>query len=232
MDDEKLIEYVRECEEIYNLFHPQYLNGTLKDKKWSEISNKLEQVFAACKARWNNIRDNFRKSMKKRVTKSGQAAPKNKKYKYEDQLSFLLPFMKERDTLSNLDNVEKNPGDESDHSENDTEEIDVFLTGLAPTLKSLTPYYLNIAKSRIFNIIQEIEINQIMHQQQQYTFTPDSLSTPVSSPSPNTIPCPTISPTINSVHAWPSPNNNDSNTQQTDASFTLQQQYPSTYFKL
>lgn len=45
--------------------------------------------------------------------------------------------------------------------------VDAFLNGLAPTLKNLSPYSLNIAKSRIFSIVQEMELNEIMDQQRQ-----------------------------------------------------------------
>lgn len=31
--------------------------------------------------------------------------------------------------------------------------VDAFLNGLAPTLKNLSPYSLNIAKSKIFSIV-------------------------------------------------------------------------------
>lgn len=49
---------------------------------------------------------------------------------------------------------------------NTTEEhpIDKFLHGIAPTLKNLTRYYQNLAKTDIFNIVQKYEI--IMFQQQ------------------------------------------------------------------
>ncbi|XP_012279619.1 uncharacterized protein LOC105699324 [Orussus abietinus] len=250
MDDEKLIEYIREYEELYDLSHSQYLNGNIKNKKWAEISNKLKQPVAACKSRWNNIRDNFRKSLKKRGAKSGQAGATNKRYKYESQLSFLVPFIKERETSSSLSNVERTTGDENDNSDNDENDdieeddldqaiiskseivetiddmehanenidsdvksskltsslqfkrkrargtksifknpsatvsatllryvleqkektnrqpvhpVDAFLAGIAPTLKALSPYHLNIAKSKIFNTLQEIELEQIMH---------------------------------------------------------------------
>ncbi|KAL1516272.1 hypothetical protein ABEB36_000191 [Hypothenemus hampei] len=36
------------------------------------------------------------------MTKSGQAAVKAKKYKYEEQLGFLVPYMEERITHSNV----------------------------------------------------------------------------------------------------------------------------------
>ena len=36
--------------------------------------------------------------------------------------------------------------------------IDAFLTGIAPTLKTLNPYLLNLAKSEIFSTVQKYEI--------------------------------------------------------------------------
>ncbi|KAL4118912.1 hypothetical protein QTP88_011791 [Uroleucon formosanum] len=43
--------------------------------------------------------------------------------------------------------------------------VDAFLSGIGTTLKTLDPYNLNLAKSRIFNIVQEIELNQILYKQ-------------------------------------------------------------------
>ena len=40
--------------------------------------------------------------MKIRKTKSGQAASKQKPWKYEQQMAFLLPYLQERDTLSSI----------------------------------------------------------------------------------------------------------------------------------
>lgn len=34
--------------------------------------------------------------------------------------------------------------------------VDAFLAGIAPTLKTLSPYYLNLAKSEIFAIVQKL----------------------------------------------------------------------------
>jgi len=182
-----------------------------------------------CKNRWNNIRDNYRKSIKK--TTSGQAFKKMKKYKYDDQLQFLKPHLQERNTLGNLKNVNNddleksyNDSDNDDvdnistvqnieisgntdgddqllqtpesqlgrkftkkrtsktpesasstlmkyimhKSENNTtnttqtQSVDAFLAGLSPTLKSFTPYYLNIVKSKMFSIVQEYEMQMIV----------------------------------------------------------------------
>ncbi|KAF0717524.1 transcription factor Adf-1-like [Aphis craccivora] len=43
--------------------------------------------------------------------------------------------------------------------------MDAFLSGIGATLKTLDPYNLNLAKSRIFNIAHEIEMNQILYKQ-------------------------------------------------------------------
>lgn len=50
-------------------------------------------------------------------------------------------------------------------TENVVHPVDAFLSGIGATLKTLDPYNLNLAKSRIFNIVQEIEMNQILYKQ-------------------------------------------------------------------
>ncbi|XP_031357871.1 uncharacterized protein LOC116181629 isoform X2 [Photinus pyralis] len=42
--------------------------------------------------------------------------------------------------------------------------VDAFLAGVAPTLKSFTPYYLHLAKSEIFHTVQKYEMEMIMQQ--------------------------------------------------------------------
>ncbi|KAL0109741.1 hypothetical protein PUN28_014639 [Cardiocondyla obscurior] len=104
MDNEKLIELIKEYVMLYDLSHPKYLDGQYKDKVWKVISEELDQPVNVCKNKWNNIRDNFRKSLKKKKKKkkSGPSAVKIHKYKYSDQLGFLTNFSKERDTFSSV----------------------------------------------------------------------------------------------------------------------------------
>ncbi|XP_046389289.1 uncharacterized protein LOC124158149 [Ischnura elegans] len=59
-----------------------------------------------CRKRWASFRDQFRRTLQKRKTRSGQAAAKKNKYKYEDILEFLLPHIVERETLSNVPSME------------------------------------------------------------------------------------------------------------------------------
>lgn len=213
-----------------------------------------------CKMRWNNIRDNYRKSLKKRVMRSGLTGqPRKRRYKYENQLTFLLPFIRERDpnhagsiregdevptadesdetplmkrddnrdsqtrpaasSEMTEDKTSKSNGEESTVKTEQNESgliipestnsrsagsndrklqvasshsVDTFLASLAPTLKSLSPYYLNVTKTKIFSIVQKVEMIQILKRQQQArkrraTSTPNqsdtsSLSIPSMSP--------------------------------------------------
>jgi len=66
----------------------------------------------SCKIHWVNIRDQFKKSLNRRKTKSGQAADSNvKKYKYEDFLNFLMPHINERSTISSIEQPSENDSD-------------------------------------------------------------------------------------------------------------------------
>lgn len=209
-----------------------------------------------CKTRWNNIRDTYRKSLKRNATKSGQAAKKVKVYKYSNILSFLQQYLDERDTLSTIEDqtsdtqqqlpVEEQPADTTDDDDltelvlgnettkeqvpttttdansnttfrlppkrplkpmkkntantNNNEEsassklmdfiikdkekpkpaehpVDVFLTAMAPSLKTLSPYNWHLAKSEIFGVVQKYELKTLTGQLQPY----DNPVSPVSS---------------------------------------------------
>ena len=74
-----------------------------------------------CKKKWSSVRDQFRRTLQKRKTASGQAAVNNRKYKYEDILEFLLPHISERDTLSNVDDFEEDQNNEITNDETSEE---------------------------------------------------------------------------------------------------------------
>ncbi|EZA52639.1 hypothetical protein X777_08122 [Ooceraea biroi] len=148
-------------------------------------------VTSVCKARWNNIRDNYRKSLKKQRLGA------------DKQLSFLKKYFEERETKGNIENQEEEQDkqeyerqEENNEHENNGNEIqnrkdaeklddvhdnsqsqapsisnlkikkphpvDAFLAGVAPSLKTLSPYYLHLAKSEIFAIVQKYEMKKIM----------------------------------------------------------------------
>ncbi|KAI4470067.1 madf domain transcription factor [Holotrichia oblita] len=235
MDDEQLIELVRRYPVLYDLSHSKYMDSKLKLDIWSSIGKELKVSGASCKSRWNNIRDNYRKSLKKLITKSGQGVQKNKTYKYSQQLGFLNKYFEDRETKGNIesqlavgdDNDQESLSDGEESTESrvhadleirpspspspkittipkDTEKsiaetrkrkkqapqqtataklmeylvarnddqavtstqhpVDAFLTEIAPTLKTLNPFYLNLAKSEIFNIVQQYEMKMLQEQ--------------------------------------------------------------------
>jgi hypothetical protein len=51
-----------------------------------------------CRERWKGLRDNHRKALRLRKTKSGQAASKTKAPKFEKELSFLVPYIFDEET--------------------------------------------------------------------------------------------------------------------------------------
>lgn len=67
----------------------------------------------------------FQKSFeKKRETKSEQAASKIRKWKFEEDMSFLLPFMQKRDTCSNLKDLSDDDDNEEEPNEDEYDKND------------------------------------------------------------------------------------------------------------
>ncbi|XP_014255072.1 uncharacterized protein LOC106669821 [Cimex lectularius] len=115
MNDKKLIELVRNYPVLYDLSNPKYMDTEFKTNIWNKIGEEMKTPGPSCKSRWSNIRDNFRKSLKK--TASGQKAKNVKIYKYSEQLGFLTKyFSKFEETKSNIDYVTKKE-DEECHDE-------------------------------------------------------------------------------------------------------------------
>uniref|UniRef100_A0A1B6BXR2 MADF domain-containing protein n=1 Tax=Clastoptera arizonana TaxID=38151 RepID=A0A1B6BXR2_9HEMI len=277
MNGEKLIEEVRKFPVLFDQNEEQYRNVEYKEKIWKIISTNLQAKggIEECKKRWSSIRDQFRRTLQKRRTSSGQAAGKFTKYKYEDMLGFLIPHVTEKDALSNFYYFQEEKGMEEQmiieptivesimeesfpeveestpelttkeleiqkplteapgmrhpflkptsrkkknffrNQENSlvsefmayflteknaqmktsattkepiTHPVDAFLSGIAPTLKSLSPILLNQAKSKIFAVVQDSEVkqleNDIVCQNQS---SPVNLS-PTPSPTPSPLP--------------------------------------------
>ncbi|KAG8296645.1 hypothetical protein J6590_052732 [Homalodisca vitripennis] len=119
MNDEKLIESVRKNIVLYDMANPKYMDSSVKNEIWEKIGAEMNLDGGTCKARWNNIRDTYRKSMKRTATKSGQAAKKIKLYKYSNQLSFLQKYLDERETLSSF-SIEDQTSDTQEEQLEDT----------------------------------------------------------------------------------------------------------------
>jgi len=78
-------------------------------------------LVAACKARWNNIRDTYKNSLKKNLTKSGQSTIKKiKTYTFADQLSCINKYFEERKSKTNIEY--ENAQEQEENMQPDSEE--------------------------------------------------------------------------------------------------------------
>lgn len=77
-----------------------------------------------CKKKWSLLRDAYRKAIKNRQTRSGQANVPIKKWKFEDLMSFLVPIFAERNQKSNLPEHSQNLYDAINVDTENIENID------------------------------------------------------------------------------------------------------------
>ncbi|CAG9767122.1 unnamed protein product [Ceutorhynchus assimilis] len=292
---EKLIEEVKKYPVLYDQRNEKYRNAEYKERVWTLIATHLEIKGGGeeCKKKWASVRDQFRRTLQRRRTVSGQAAVTLRKYKYEDVLQFLLPHVAERETISNvtdseevannevsaddtLEEEEVIDGDEPESvqeyiqeepeilgqktqeevlsvnssaknpkfikpvlkrklqqrqskppetassqlmtyilSEKKTQKqsevasveaekhpVDAFLAGIVAPLKFLSPILLNEAKGRIFSIVQECEMKQLLASQETIRSFPCNQFAPLPASSPAFAPSPASS---GSVHSVPTP---------------------------
>ncbi|XP_022199546.2 uncharacterized protein LOC111056488 [Nilaparvata lugens] len=95
VDDEQLIECVKKYPAVYDMSHPKYSDSGHKSLVWKHIGEEIDEPEMICKKRWINIRDQFKKSLNRRRAEDGVY----KRYKYEENLQFLLPHMMKRTTV-------------------------------------------------------------------------------------------------------------------------------------
>lgn len=88
--------------------------------------------------RWTRIRDNHRKALNLRKTKSGQAASKLKPPKFFQELSFLVPYLNdEEDRRSNLSPRSVNNNDETQlEALSDSSNLDTSDAGSQQSIES------------------------------------------------------------------------------------------------
>ncbi|XP_055853269.1 uncharacterized protein LOC129916992 [Episyrphus balteatus] len=111
MDDDKLIELVRRNPSLYELDHSNYGSGVSRAKTWKAIGAELKRHPLFCKKRWGNIRDNYKKAMKKYNWRVAQGYTSAKKYKFFDKLEFLANQISEDNYID-----KDNDNDNNDHN--------------------------------------------------------------------------------------------------------------------
>lgn len=138
----------------------------------------------ACKNKWLNLRDQYRRIIKKHKIAESQGL-KKKKWRFEDEMFFLQPYFREKtvnpnsfhmkleSAISECEEQEMTfeEGDEallttsvfeetsqSDSKSNEKDAVDAFFVAMAETVKTFPPIYQHIAKNKIFNVVSGIEI--------------------------------------------------------------------------
>ncbi|XP_045779730.1 uncharacterized protein LOC123877228 [Maniola jurtina] len=207
--DLTLMKLVKENPIIYNCKHPKYLDFDTREVVWQKIGDILNRPPQVAKQRWINIRDMMRRKIRDRLRNPSH---RSYNYKYEEEMSFMLPYFKEttsnpndeysdffddpacevdlptefneqtsfnrseadpRDVKPNLTYKKRSEDTFSNESRNEfsqelnpTDPIDVFLITVGSTLRKFSPYYLNQAKSKIFQVVQDYELQQIVDKDQ------------------------------------------------------------------
>ncbi|GBP30945.1 Transcription factor Adf-1 [Eumeta japonica] len=113
-----LIELVRQRKVIYDSKCKDYKDHFMRNAAWEEIAEILEQPVNKCKDDWAKLRNAFASALKRRRNKkSGQAAAALVPWKYEESLSFLLPYMECRSTKTNVTTTPESPPTEESPDE-------------------------------------------------------------------------------------------------------------------
>ncbi|XP_049878476.1 uncharacterized protein LOC126375541 isoform X1 [Pectinophora gossypiella] len=137
VDPEVLILEVESWPLLYAKTLPEYSNKIMKNNTWEDVAKKLSEDWETLtneekisrskdiQAKWKHLRDNFRREYQaQKEVASGQGAKKRKKYRYYDQLLFLIPHVKDAKTSGNystpanvseenIENIENSPAESS-----------------------------------------------------------------------------------------------------------------------
>ncbi|KAK9498607.1 hypothetical protein O3M35_003201 [Rhynocoris fuscipes] len=88
--EEILIYKVKEKRELYDSKATNYKDQKVRNQSWNEIAVELGITAAKCREMWYKLRTGYNCALKKRLSSNNQVPVK---WKYEDQMSFLLPHM-------------------------------------------------------------------------------------------------------------------------------------------
>ncbi|KAI4465827.1 madf domain transcription factor [Holotrichia oblita] len=130
---EKLIEYVKKYNILYDLCHPDYKNNRAKNKIWDEIGDVMKingnnQNFEfsgdEVKKKWKNVRDSYAKYLRSQRTQTGQAAKCSSSYRtwpWAQQMQFFKSFLQFAQTTSNVSILNTSNNTSVTYSEEETE---------------------------------------------------------------------------------------------------------------
>nr|XP_023024081.1 uncharacterized protein LOC111512214 [Leptinotarsa decemlineata] len=124
---EELIEAVRSEKCLYDVKHSDYMNTKLKDSIWKRIAEAMNlKDGSEAKKSWEKLRNNHLDALRRQKMskpKSGSGAVNIKAWRYQENMSFLIPHMANRPSNTNVNEDLLN--DESSHSNSNTIENDI-----------------------------------------------------------------------------------------------------------
>ncbi|XP_050316202.1 uncharacterized protein LOC126750595 [Anthonomus grandis grandis] len=112
----ELIENVRNHECLFNVKSRHYRNQSMRQEAWEEIAKEINSPLPSVRETWTKLRNAFLNAKKRRQTKSGQETTKVVPWKYEQEMSFLIPHLECRQTKSNLESQKDQPNVIDDES--------------------------------------------------------------------------------------------------------------------
>lgn len=124
---------------------PFYKDVVMNDFESDDKGQWDDEVDEPCDTGGQVDTDDSEKSLKK-ATKSNKKSKKRKKWDFDDEEK-PLSTLNEPSTVSEFDAADP---------------VDAFLLSIGATLKTFSPYHLNLAKSKIFAVVQEHDLQQIV----------------------------------------------------------------------
>ncbi|XP_030757083.1 uncharacterized protein LOC115882954 [Sitophilus oryzae] len=131
LESEKVIAEIRKRPVLYDSNMIHYCNRSLRKELWAEVCQEVVEDWdklsksakrskmEGVQQKWKNLKDSYRREIKKQKLSKEGIIKKKRKYLYSDQLNFMLPFI-------NNKTVSQTPSD--DGKTEDTEEHKIELT--------------------------------------------------------------------------------------------------------
>ncbi|KAL0870840.1 hypothetical protein ABMA27_004684 [Loxostege sticticalis] len=146
---EKLIDEVKKYPVLYDTRHENHRDIDIRDRCWSEISERLGGNSEVLKREWKILRDSMRQALKR--TKRGattKAGTPCKKWRFESRMAFVLPYMTVRrndrqikDTDVKIDDSEEAPPSDQESEAwdpgSDQDSLELFFASICQSAKRL-----------------------------------------------------------------------------------------------
>uniref|UniRef100_A0A3B1JRP6 MADF domain-containing protein n=1 Tax=Astyanax mexicanus TaxID=7994 RepID=A0A3B1JRP6_ASTMX len=178
--DETLITAVSSFPVLFDASLHIYRDNVKKCDAWKKVAEIVGASEEECRKKWKNLRDQYRRerNRERERSKSGSGGAVQKPWRYSQIMSFLNPFLDSRLTSTNLSLPSSSQSSEgsqmslfekrlikavetaSNAGQSSSDEVQLFLLSLLPSLKRLPLAKRAEAKLRIHQIMFEMEFSE------------------------------------------------------------------------